>query len=94
MGFVRPGSRGWKAIAQINAEKCGNWTRFVNHSCKPNCRFDAMVVGRRWRVMLVCEKGVVVGEEVCVDYGRAFWEGKKGMGGGCECGEEGCGYKG
>jgi len=74
-------------IAQICAQRKGNWTRFVNHSCRPNCRLETMVVGRRWRVMVVAVRGVGCGEEVTVDYGGGYWRGRRR--GGCVCGE-GC----
>jgi len=78
-------------VAQICAQKKGNWTRYVNHSCAPNCRFENLVVGSRWRVMLVASRGIGGGEEVTVDYGAGYWSGE-GRRGRCVCGEEGCAW--
>lgn len=73
---------------QIWQGRCGNFTRFINHSCEPNCQFQAF----SWlgvQRMLVISKGVPAGKELTVDYSSRYWEqlDKK-----CLCGSARCRY--
>lgn len=57
----------------IDANVGGNWARFINHSCEPNCR--AVVLEhrsgdpRRDRVIIETIRPIRAGEELCYDYG-------------------------
>lgn len=57
----------------IDANVGGNWARYINHSCEPNCR--AVVVEhrsgdpRRDRVIIETIRPIRAGEELCYDYG-------------------------
>lgn len=73
---------------QIWQGRCGNFTRFINHSCEPNCQFQTF----SWlgiQRMLVISKGVPAGKELTVDYSSRYWEqlDKK-----CLCGSVRCRY--
>jgi uncharacterized protein len=60
-----------KYVIDANVE--GNWARWINHSCEPNCR--AVVVdggncdARRDRVMIESIRPIRAGEELTYDYG-------------------------
>lgn len=79
--------------ACIDAQRVGNWTRFINHSCRSNAVFALRRVGAVARVCVVLERDVAAGEEVTVDYERGFWEVRRRLGVYCACGEVGCRYK-
>jgi SET domain-containing protein len=52
--------------------KNAGYTRYINHSDRPNARF---VVSTRWKKARVeAIKRIRPGEEVFIDYGPAFWE--------------------
>lgn len=57
---------------QIVAEgEAANYTRYINHSDKPNVRF---VVSTRWKKARVeALKRILPGEELFLDYGPDFW---------------------
>lgn len=74
----------------IDSLRVGEWTRFVNHSCRASTYFENRRVGDEARVVLVTEREVRSGEEVTVDYGKAYWETMNRKGVWCVCGEEGC----
>lgn len=49
-----------------------SYTRYVNHSEKPNSRF---VVSTRWKkARIEAIKPIKKGEEIYVDYGPYYWE--------------------
>ncbi len=49
-----------------------NYTRYVNHSAKPNAQF---VVSTRWKkARIEALKRIRPGEEIFIDYGPDFWE--------------------
>lgn len=57
----------------IDAEdlKRSNYTRFINHSKKPNCRF---VVSTRYKTARVeALRNIKIGEELYLDYGPEFF---------------------
>ncbi|KAL9637234.1 MAG: hypothetical protein Q9164_002320 [Protoblastenia rupestris] len=76
---------GEEAIATICAKNYGNWTRFINHSCKASAYFSAKIIGQKHRVMIVAERDIEAFEELTVDYGMDYWRSRQ-----CFCGEEGC----
>jgi hypothetical protein len=57
----------------------GNWSRYMNHSCDPNCQIDPPVnVKGFWVVMIVAIRDIKPGEELSLNYGSDYrsWEGK------------------
>ena len=49
-----------------------SYTRYINHSDRPNARF---LVSTRWKKARVAAiKRIRPGEEIFLDYGPAFWE--------------------
>lgn len=74
---------------QIWQGQKGNFTRFVNHSCKPNAQYQRFTWLGTQRIILV-SKGIDAGTEVTVDYSEKYW---KGLDKECLCGESCCRYR-
>ncbi|KUM55967.1 hypothetical protein ACN42_g11266 [Penicillium freii] len=71
---------------QIFQGQMGNFTRFINHSCRPNSQFQKFY----WRGIeriLVVSRGVGAGSEITVDYSDSYWGKLKKN---CLCGETSC----
>jgi SET domain-containing protein len=47
-----------------------NISRYINHSCRPNC--EPRVRGRR--IVIIARRGIAAGEEISYDYGREYFE--------------------
>ena len=62
-----------RATLQIYQGRQGNHTRFVNHSCEPNCEYDSFVWLGKKRIVLVSKSVIKAGEEITVDYGTTYW---------------------
>lgn len=64
-------SRTWT----IDALRCGNVARFLNHSCRPNVRCVRARLGVEsvLRVGLFAARQVEAGEELTLDYGPEWW---------------------
>lgn len=81
---------------QIDASERGNWTRFVNHHCKPNCKFvGALACGKVLVWYVRTRTAIPADTELFVDYGRSYFRegGRKGgrfINGGCLCGWWNC----
>ncbi|CAG8235301.1 unnamed protein product [Penicillium nalgiovense] len=71
---------------QVFQGQMGNFTRFINHSCRPNTQFQKFY----WRGIeriLVVSRGVAAGSEITVDYSDSYWRKLRKN---CLCGEAGC----
>lgn len=66
----------------------GNFTRFINHSCRPNCQFQTFYWLGIKRIIAV-SRGVSAGNELTVDYSANYWE---KLDKACLCGESCCRY--
>lgn len=52
--------------------KKANYTRYINHSSKPNAR---LIVSARWKTArFVAIKSIPAGTEIFFDYGRDYWD--------------------
>ncbi|KAF2451451.1 SET domain-containing protein [Karstenula rhodostoma CBS 690.94] len=74
---------------QIWQGRQGNFTRFINHSCKANAQFSQFTWLDTQHVILV-SKGTEAGVEISVDYGDRYWA---GLDKSCLCGESCCRYR-
>ncbi|KAJ0114777.1 set domain-containing protein [Diaporthe amygdali] len=74
---------------QIWQGRQGNFTRFVNHSCKANAQYQRFTWLGTQRIILV-SKGIEAGSEISVDYSDKYW---KGLDKKCLCGESCCRYR-
>ncbi|KAK2804897.1 hypothetical protein FQN50_006403 [Emmonsiellopsis sp. PD_5] len=80
-----------RSIGVIDAAVYGNWTRYMNHSCRPAAVFVSAAVGGVACVLVRTVRDVEMFEEVTVDYGKPYFE----VGGRvCRCGEKGCRFRG
>ncbi|KAK5167510.1 Histone-lysine N-methyltransferase setd7 [Saxophila tyrrhenica] len=66
----------------IDAEKHGNWTRYVNSSCDPNLIVDSCHVGKRRVLIFRAEREIVADEELTFNYKRGYFAEARGGGGG------------
>ncbi|RLN89316.1 hypothetical protein BBJ28_00023231 [Nothophytophthora sp. Chile5] len=64
----------------IEPKANGSISRFINHSCKPNAKFQMMQNRRNLKVMVMLLKSVPAGAEITVSYGDDLWFG-------CRCGQ-------
>ncbi|RJE24992.1 SET domain protein [Aspergillus sclerotialis] len=76
---------------KISPKQFGNWTRFMNHSCKPSTEFHKMVVGNSVMIVVRAIRDISFGDEITVDYGEYYWQDKDYS---CQCGEDNCKYSG
>lgn len=58
----------------IDAEKAGNWTRFINSSCRPNVKPWGEFLGKRHVVMFQALRDIGPEEELTFQYGSAYFE--------------------
>ncbi|PGG95354.1 hypothetical protein GX51_08270 [Blastomyces parvus] len=96
VGYITRGIEGMDVMVggsherpyQIYQGQMGNFTRFVNHSCRPNCQFQRFYWLGIERIIIVT-RGVAADAELTVDYSNHYWEqlDKK-----CLCGEACCRY--
>jgi hypothetical protein len=52
----------------IDASKKGNTSRFMNHSCNPNCILQKWVVGNKVRIGIFSLRDIPAGTELTFDY--------------------------
>lgn len=74
--FKKRGVKEENAPATIDAKKAGNETRFINHSCEPNCTSEKVDPFQRINplfvvVMIYSKRNIAAGEELTLNYG---WE--------------------
>lgn len=79
-----------RSIGVIDAAIYGNWTRYMNHSCRTGVIFVSAVVGNSACVLVRAIRDIEIFEEITVDYGAAYFAPRGRV---CKCGEEGCRYK-
>ena len=58
-------------------------SRYMNHSCKPNCFAERDMDQRR--VFIYAKKNIAKGEELFYNYGIGYWEDVIGGKKGCRC---------
>ncbi|KAF4139645.1 SET domain-containing protein [Phytophthora infestans] len=57
----------------IDAARCGNITRMMNHSCDATCQFVEVRNRRQVKVVVVAKRRIGEGEDVTVDYKSDLW---------------------
>ena len=72
-------------VCAIDAQSCGNWTRFVNSACGSRANVSAWTdtVGKRHIVFYQASKDIGPEEELLVNYGNLYF---KKAGFKCDCG--------
>lgn len=61
----------------IDAAHKGNESRFINHSCDPNCEVQLWYVGEEPRAAIVAMRSIAPYEELSFDYKFEFYPGVK-----------------
>ena len=46
----------------------GNWARFINHSCEPNCVAEKWLVNGEYRMGIFAKRDLDANEEITIDY--------------------------
>ncbi|KAH8428475.1 SET domain-containing protein [Aspergillus melleus] len=87
---VMQGGSHKKQTYQIYQGQMGNFTRFINHSCRPNSQFQRFYWRGKERIVVV-SRGVVAGSEITVDYSNQYWHQLDKR---CLCGEVCCRFSG
>ncbi|KAJ3605083.1 hypothetical protein NHX12_027133, partial [Muraenolepis orangiensis] len=70
----------------IDATKCGNFARFINHSCNPNCYAKVITVESQKKIVIYSGQRINVNEEITYDYKFPIEDEKIP----CLCGAENC----
>lgn len=70
----------------IDATKCGNLARFINHSCNPNCYAKIITIESQKKIVIYSKQQINVNEEITYDYKFPIEEEKIP----CLCGAQGC----
>ncbi|XP_050503124.1 histone-lysine N-methyltransferase SETD1 isoform X1 [Diabrotica virgifera virgifera] len=52
----------------IDATKCGNLARFINHSCNPNCYAKIITIESQKKIVIYSKQSIGVNEEITYDY--------------------------
>ncbi|XP_055375498.1 histone-lysine N-methyltransferase SETD1 isoform X2 [Condylostylus longicornis] len=70
----------------IDATKCGNLARFINHSCNPNCYAKVITIESEKKIVIYSKQPISVNEEITYDYKFPLEDEKIP----CLCGAQGC----
>ncbi|XP_058822161.1 histone-lysine N-methyltransferase SETD1 isoform X2 [Topomyia yanbarensis] len=70
----------------IDATKCGNLARFINHSCNPNCYAKVITIESEKKIVIYSKQPIGVNEEITYDYKFPLEDEKIP----CLCGANGC----
>ncbi|XP_045889679.1 histone-lysine N-methyltransferase SETD1B-like isoform X1 [Micropterus dolomieu] len=70
----------------IDATKCGNLARFINHSCSPNCYAKIITVESQKKIVIYSRQPISIDEEITYDYKFPIEETKIP----CLCGADSC----
>jgi hypothetical protein len=71
----------------IDAREKGSLSRFINHSCNPNCHLFPVNVSGHMRVAVVANRNIAPGEFLDYDYHFDTQDGDKFI---CRCGANNC----
>ncbi len=59
----------------VDAEKEGNYSRFINHSFEPNIEIASVFLDGMVHILLLTLKKIEKGEQLCCNYGEDYWKG-------------------
>merc|ERR1712032_1532256 len=71
----------------VDAREKGNLSRFINHSCNPNCHLVPINVTGYTRIAIVASRRIIPGEFLSYDYQFDTQHGEKFI---CRCGSNTC----
>lgn len=86
---------GGKINVVVDSWAQGGWTRFVNHSCRPNCKMASGFNCGTYKVMyFTTTKDIAARQQLFLDYGEDYFHvagpGSAIVGNGCLCGVRDC----
>ena len=58
----------------IDASKCGNHTRFYNHSHKPNAYLASVICDGIFRIIAISITRIQNQSQILIDYGKLYWK--------------------
>ena len=63
----------------INAEKAGNFARFINHSLRKyqNVAIQLVPYNNMWHVVYIAQRDIRKGEQLLTHYGIGYWRDRK-----------------
>jgi SET domain-containing protein len=61
----------------IDSEKCGNHTRFINHSDRPNLEALSVFFEGMFRIIFRTTEAIAAGTQLTYDYGALYWRQRK-----------------
>ncbi len=67
---------GWNRKLVIDAQKKGNFTRFINHSETPNLLSGGIVVDQIYHIIFYSNRLIETGEQLTYNYGEDYWKKK------------------
>ncbi|ORZ32738.1 histone methyltransferase [Catenaria anguillulae PL171] len=70
----------------VDATKCGNYARFINHSCDPNSLAKNIIADGEKKIVIYAGKRIEIGQEITYDY-KFDYEDDKIV---CLCGSKNC----
>lgn len=60
----------------IDAKDAGNFTRFINHSNRPNIDMAYVPINNRWHLAYVANQDIKKDQQLLANYGRPYWRGR------------------
>lgn len=72
----------------VDATRTGGLSRYINHSCAPNCVAEVVTFERGYKIIISCIRRIEKGEELCFDYQLDAVEGQHKIA--CHCGAPEC----
>ncbi|HEY2810364.1 MAG TPA: SET domain-containing protein-lysine N-methyltransferase [Rhabdochlamydiaceae bacterium] len=58
----------------IDAQRSGNFTRYINHSYKPNLETASIYYQGMLHIVFYAKELIRKGAQLCYDYGPIYWE--------------------
>ena len=52
----------------VDGTMSGNASRFINHSCQPNCASKIVIIELKKKILIFAQRRILVGEELTYDY--------------------------
>lgn len=60
----------------IDSKDAGNFTRFVNHSNKPNIDMIYVFCKNQWHLIYVANQDIKKDQQLLANYGKPYWKGR------------------
>lgn len=61
----------------IDARREGNFTRFVNHSYKPNVDCKMVYCDSMWHTLFIASEAIDKDSQLFINYGKGYWEARE-----------------